>query len=123
MESPCVFCEIAAGLAPAHVVHEWPDAVAFVPRNPVTVEGHILVIPRCHVQDAFEDPVVYGMVSARAAELGALEFPSANLITSIGQPATQTVFHLHVHLALRTEGDGLPLLWTPQQEREREQAS
>lgn len=36
-----------------------------------------------------------------------------NQITSAGPAATQTVFHLHVHLVVRREDDGLSLPWTP----------
>jgi len=35
-----------------------------------------------------------------------------NLITSAGKNATQSVFHLHVHLVPRVAGDGLSLPWT-----------
>jgi histidine triad (HIT) family protein len=38
----------------------------------------------------------------------------ANLITSVGSAATQTVFHLHVHVVPRRAGDGLALPWTSQ---------
>jgi histidine triad (HIT) family protein len=37
-----------------------------------------------------------------------------NLSTSKGEAATQSVFHLHVHVVPRQEGDRLPLPWTPQ---------
>lgn len=107
----CVFCQIGRGLAPATVVREWPDALAIVPRGGVNA-GHVLVIPRVHVADAGVDPVVTAAVMARAAELLA-ELPAANLITSRGSAATQTVFHLHVHIVPRVEGDGLALPWTP----------
>lgn len=43
------------------------------------------------------------------------EHEAANLITSRGGAATQTVFHLHVHVVPREAGDGLALPWTPQQ--------
>ncbi len=36
-----------------------------------------------------------------------------NLITSAGREATQTVFHLHIHVVPRRDGDGLALPWTP----------
>ncbi len=49
----------------------------------------------------------------RAAELMA-GHPTVNLITSKGEAATQSVFHLHVHIVPRQEGDRLPLPWTPQ---------
>lgn len=50
-------------------------------------------------------------VMRRAAELMA-EHRAANLITSKGPEATQTVHHLHV--VPRQADDGLPLPWTPQ---------
>lgn len=111
--SDCVFCLIAAGKAPANVVTDWPDAIAIVPLNPV-VAGHILVIPRVHVEDFAADPIVSAVVMARAAEMISWQrHKSANLITSMGAAATQTVFHLHLHVVPRTEGDGLALPWHP----------
>jgi histidine triad (HIT) family protein len=108
----CVFCAIAAGVAPANVVREWPDAVAFRPLNPVT-DGHTLVIPRAHVDDAAVNPAVTALTMRRAAEL-AEGAGSLNLITSVGTAATQTVFHLHIHIVPREDGDGLSLPWTGQ---------
>ena len=108
----CAFCAIAAGRAPATVVREWPDALAILPRRGGVTEGHVLVLPRVHAADAGTDPAVTAAVMSRAAELMA-ELPAANLITSKGAPATQTVFHLHVHVVPRYPGDGLPLPWTP----------
>jgi len=115
MSKPCVFCEIIAGRSPAQFVYTWPDAVAFVPLNPV-VPGHTLVVPRVHVDDAVADPIVTAVTFARAAWYAPRFCGSCNLITSAGAAATQTVFHLHVHIVPREHGDGLPLPWTPQQE-------
>jgi histidine triad (HIT) family protein len=112
----CVFCAIVGKRAPAKIVHEWSDAVAIVPLDPV-VEGHVIVIPRAHVGDFTADPVVTGAVAARAATLAAAEGWQWNLITSAGEHATQTVMHLHVHLVPRREGDGLALPWTGQRRR------
>lgn len=107
---PCPFCEIVAGRAPATVVREWDDALAIVPLGPV-VNGHILVIPREHVTDFADDPVVSANTTYRAAELAAESDQPMNLITSRGREATQSVFHLHLHLVPRTENDGLALPW------------
>lgn len=109
--APCPFCEIVAGLAPAAVVAEWPGVIAIRPRHPV-VPGHVLVIPRVHVADAGTDPAVSAIAMSAAAELAA-RLDSANVITSKGRAATQTVRHLHLHVVPRRAGDGLHLPWAP----------
>jgi histidine triad (HIT) family protein len=108
-EQPCPFCEIVAGRAPATIVEEWPEAIAIVPLNPA-VEGHLLVIPREHVPDFVAYPKVSAATMLCAAELVA-GMGSYNLITSKGRAATQSVFHLHLHLVPRAENDGLALPW------------
>jgi histidine triad (HIT) family protein len=115
-KTDCVFCQIVAGDSPAVVAANWPDAIAIQPLNPV-VKGHVLVIPRAHVWSFVEDPTVTAAVMARAADFaGKLGMPGegVNLITSAGEAATQTVFHLHVHLVPRYLGDGITLPWTGQ---------
>ncbi len=101
-----------------------PDQVAvFEPLGPVT-PGHLLVLPFRHVRDAAEEPHVTGYVMEHAARLlnhfssPAIGPYEANLITSVGRAATQSVFHLHVHLIPHREGDGLVLPWTDQQARD-----
>ncbi|MBQ0877548.1 HIT domain-containing protein [Streptomyces sp. RT42] len=75
--------------------------------------GRVFVLPRVHVEDAGTDPEVTVVVVRRAAELMA-GHPAVNLITSNREAATQSVFHFHVHVVPRQEGDRLPLPWTPQ---------
>ena len=104
-----VFCDIVQGSAPAAVINEWEDAIAIVPLGPV-VDGHRLVIPKQHVTDFTENPAVSAATAMCAAELAA-DLPAANLITSKGREATQSVFHLHIHIVPRSEDDGLALPW------------
>ena len=107
----CVFCEIVEGSAPAEVVFDWSNALAIVPLDPI-VRGHILVLPKMHVTDFQEDPLVAGMVMQRVAELARiLAYPASNVITSLGRPAAQSIFHLHYHLIPRATDDGLALPW------------
>ncbi|AZS69764.1 HIT family protein [Streptomyces lydicus] len=107
----CPFCLIVCGRAPATVLREWPETIAIRPRHGGVTAGHVLVIPRVHVADVAEDPVVSAATMLRAAELAA-EAGDCNVITSRGPSATQTVRHLHLHLVPRAEGDGLLLPWT-----------
>lgn len=109
-EKPCPFCEIVARRAPATIVRDWPNTLAIVPLNPV-VEGHILVIPKLHVSDFVEAPVTAGETMRRASDLAADLGGPMNLITSRGWEATQSVFHLHLHLVPRAANDGLALPW------------
>lgn len=110
MTVACVFCAIVAGTEPATIVARWIDAIAIRPRRPI-VPGHTLVIPRVHVADFAQDPAVTAATFLHAAQLGR---PPANLITSAGAEATQTVCHLHIHIVPRTARDGLALPWAPQ---------
>lgn len=107
-----MFCDIANGDGP--FIFERPDVVAIVPLNPVTA-GHVIFIPKAHVPDACVDPSIAGDVMEAAAWYVAEQEPiNANIITSIGEAATQTVMHLHVHVVPRRPGDGLALPWTGQ---------
>lgn len=119
----CVFCKIITGKLPSIKVQEWEDTIAIVPLAPVTEDrfengkGHVLIIPKQHVSDFTENPEVTGVTCKRAAEFGNNRGGDMNLITSKGKSATQTVFHLHVHIVPRVEDDNLPLPWTPQQSK------
>ena len=107
----CVFCQIIAGTSPATIVREWRDAIAIVPIGPV-VDGHLLVIPRTHVADWTTGAYVSAITMHAAAELAQeLQLGPCNLITSRGREATQSVFHLHLHIVPRAENDGLALPW------------
>jgi histidine triad (HIT) family protein len=118
-DKPCAFCVIVSGDAPAVIVREWPDAVAILPRGGIGERGdHILVIPRCHVATAIEDPTVTSSVSARAAQLAVeLGWQDLNLIVNVGPYGSQTVQHLHWHVLRRRLGDRILLPWPqPMQE-------
>ena len=119
----CPFCKrIEAGEYEAFTDESnFPSVVWFEPLNPVT-PGHMLFVPTRHVADALTDPYVTAITMEIASRwwgrkwgtLG-IEERDCNLITSVGELATQSVWHLHVHLVPRREGDGLHLPWTGQQ--------
>jgi histidine triad (HIT) family protein len=115
----CLFCKIVAGEIPATVIASDERTVAFMDINPAT-RGHALVVPRAHAKDLLEiEPEDLAAVArmgqrvARAskATLGA---DGINLINSCGADAWQTVFHFHLHVIPRYEGDPLKLPWVPE---------
>lgn len=118
IEGGCVFCAIGRfeDVESGEVLVDLPSFYIMQPLNPVT-DGHVLVIPRRHVTDAAANPELYGVVS-RAAAVHASEVGECNIITSVGEAATQTVNHLHIHVVPREEDDGLHLPWTGQKKAE-----
>lgn len=114
MFSGCPFC--AHNWENLTILAQPTDNIAvIVPLDPVT-PGHVLVIARAHTQDAANDPLIAGDLMYSAAEWVHTEGIEANIITSIGRNATQSIMHTHVHVVPRRPHDGLPLPWTPQHE-------
>lgn len=91
------------------------DVSVIEPLNPVT-QGHVLVISSKHTEDVAATGE-YGIAADLmqvAAEYVDNNDLQANIITSIGPLATQTVFHTNLHIVPRRENDGLQLPWTTQ---------
>jgi histidine triad (HIT) family protein len=116
----CIFCQILAGELPATIVDEDERTIAFMDIAPAT-RGHTLVIPRAHSADLLsvdrEDLHAVAVASQRLARRirERLRADGVNLINSCGAAAWQTVFHFHMHVIPRYEGDPLRLPWTPAQ--------
>lgn len=89
--------------------------VSFEPLRPV-VEGHRLFVPVHHIDSAAADPIVAGHTFAAAAAYVHSAGINANIITSVGRHATQTVFHCHIHVVPRRRQDRILLPWTNQAE-------
>ena len=117
-ETDCIFCKIVAGELPATIVHEDERTVAFMDINPAT-RGHALVVPRRHVRDLLEvgrEDLAATMAAAQELARRAVDrlgAPGVNLLNSCGEAAWQTVFHFHVHVIPRYDGDPLRLPWLP----------
>jgi histidine triad (HIT) family protein len=105
----CPFCNYAG---PSPVLADYGDTFVIEPLEPVT-PGHVLVIPKTHTPSALTSPTIAGQAVMLAAQYANVNgIGACNIITSVGPQATQTVFHLHVHLIPRADGDGLRLPWT-----------
>jgi histidine triad (HIT) family protein len=114
----CIFCKIVAGELPAQIVEEDERTIAFMDISPAT-RGHLLVIPRNHARDLLEvEPEDLHAVIDTAQRVARrvhdrLHPDGVNILSSRGAAAWQTVFHFHVHVIPRYEGDPLRLPWTP----------
>lgn len=109
--TPCVFCEIAAGRATATEICRERDVLAFLdhsPRNP----GHVLVVPLAHAENLLEVPPAtlahmaeLAQRLARALRATDLRTDGLQLLMNTGRPAGQSVFHAHLHLIPRYDGE------------------
>lgn len=116
----CPFCEIVQRDDPdAREVYRDEHVVAFFPDNPATL-GHTLVIPRLHIPDVWSlDQTTAAQLARVTTQLAsavrrAVNPAGLNIIQSNGEAASQTVFHLHVHLVPRWSGDAVGPIWPPQ---------
>lgn len=111
----CVFCAIVDGSAPAIRIHEDDEHIAILDIRPI-VRGHTLVIPKNHHVDLTDTPpqtvasmVTLGQRIARAARTSGLHAAGNNIVINDGKAAFQSVFHIHLHVAPRQNGDKLSL--------------
>ncbi len=107
----CVFCEIVAGRAPAIRVHEDDGFLGILDIRPFT-RGHTLVIPKSHSVDLTDTPaatlaamMALGQRIARATRASGLAATGNNVAINDGKSAMQTVFHIHLHVIPRRDGD------------------
>ena len=108
----CVFCAIVAGEAPAIRIYEDDGYLAILDIRPFT-RGHTLVIPKKHTVDLTDTPpetladmVAIGQRIAKAARATELA-DATNVGINDGSAAFQSVFHVHLHVLPRRNGDKL----------------
>ena len=114
----CIFCQIAAGRAPASIVYEDETALAFMDLNPVT-PGHLLIIPKEHYRNIYDcPPGLAGYLQELGAKLAnpvrrATGCQGMNYFMANEAVAGQDVWHIHLHLLPRYTGDGFGLRLPP----------
>jgi histidine triad (HIT) family protein len=108
----CVFCAIVAGEAPAIRIYEDDGYLAILDIRPFT-RGHTLVLPKQHTVDMTDTPpqtlaemIAIGQRIARAARATELA-DATNIGINDGGAAFQSVFHVHLHVLPRRNGDKL----------------
>jgi len=120
----CIFCKIANGEIPTNKVYEDEVVIAFLDMSQVT-KGHTLLVPKKHIQDIFgyssnDAGAVFKRIPlvANALKDAFSDMQGLNILNNNGEMAYQSVFHSHVHLIPRYNGesDGFGLKWEPAQE-------
>jgi histidine triad (HIT) family protein len=112
----CIFCRIVARQIPATVVHEDEHTFAFMDIGQVN-PGHVLVAVKKHAENIFAlDEAQASAVLRSAARIArginaAFGPAGLSVYQANGKAAGQTVFHFHIHLVPRHEGDGMELTW------------
>ena len=108
----CIFCQIAQGIAPCHLIHEDELTMTLMDVFPVTA-GHVLIISREHFTDIFEASaevlakVASNSVAIAAAIKEEIDLDGLGIHQLNRAAAGQTVFHYHMHLIPRKVGDDI----------------
>lgn len=112
----CIFCQIAARKAPASIVYEDEQVMAFLDIDQPN-DYEVLLIPRQHVEDIYsmEDvlaahilPVAVRIARAIRAASGC---EGLGIFQASGSAAGQEVFHFHLHLTPRNSNDSYRFHW------------
>ena len=116
--SECIFFRIANGEIPSATLYEDDDFRVILDLGPAS-KGHALILPKSHAANIYELPdelagkamVLAKKMAGRMTE--ALECDGFNIVQNNGEVAGQTVFHFHMHLIPRYEGDQVNVTWKP----------
>ena len=114
----CIFCKIANGEIPSATLYEDDEFRVILDLGPAS-KGHALILPKSHAANIYELPdetAGKAMILAKhmAAKMtDALKCDGFNIVQNNGEIAGQTVFHFHMHLIPRYQGDQVGITWKP----------
>ena len=114
--SNCIFCRIVAKEIPAAIVYEDEHTLAFMDAGQVN-PGHVLIAAKGHAENLYElSDAQAGALLRTAARVArgiraAYKPEGLSVYQANGKAAWQSVFHYHMHLVPRREGDGMALTW------------
>jgi histidine triad (HIT) family protein len=112
----CIFCKIANGEIPSATIFEDRDFRVMLDIGPAT-RGHVLILTKEHYDNIFEiDAETAGKLFSLASVIAramkkVLNCDGMNVLQNNGTIAGQTVFHFHLHLIPRYEGDQVQVTW------------
>jgi diadenosine tetraphosphate (Ap4A) HIT family hydrolase len=107
----CIFCKIISGQSEASIVFRDDLVTVFMDIHPVN-PGHLLVVPNEHAssiddvpEDACARMFIVGRRMARALRQSGLRCEGVSLLLADGAAAGQDVFHSHLHVIPRFQGN------------------
>ena len=112
----CIFCKIANGESPSATIFEDRDFRVMLDIGPAT-RGHVLILTKEHYDNIYEiDAETAGKLFSLASVIAramkkVLNCDGMNILQNNGTVAGQTVFHFHLHLIPRYEGDQVQVTW------------
>ena len=114
----CIFCKIANGEIPSATLYEDEDFRVILDLGPAT-KGHALILPKNHFANLFEIPedmdakafILAKKIAKKMKDVFGCD--GVNIVQNNGVAAGQTVFHFHIHLIPRYEGDHACVTWKP----------
>ena len=112
----CIFCKLANGEIPTATLYEDEDFRVILDASPAS-KGHALIIPKEHYANLYElDDELAGKALVLAKKMitkltDILDCDGYNIVQNNGESAGQTVFHFHMHMIPRHNGDGVGLGW------------
>jgi histidine triad (HIT) family protein len=119
----CLFCKIVAGDVDAHRVFEDDACVGFLDNRPL-FHGHTLLVPREHHETLWDLPdELVAPLFANAKLLSAAvrdAMGAQGAFVAMNNVVSQSVPHLHVHVAPRNRKDGLRGFFWPRRKYESE---
>lgn len=107
-----IFTRIVRGEIPSAQIYEDEHTIAFMDINPAS-KGHALVICKEELPGLLDVPpeliTAVAMTTQRVARaiVSALKPDGFNILQNNGAAAGQIVFHYHVHIIPRWNGDGV----------------
>ena len=106
----CLFCAAVSGSLAVASVYDSSTVFAFLDHRPV-FKGHVLVVPRQHVETLTDLPVsdlggYFGAVQRITAAV-TVGLDAGGTFVALNNRVSQSVPHLHTHVVPRTKGDGL----------------
>lgn len=107
----CLFCKIVSNEIPSTKIYEDDHVLAFLDIHPVNI-GHTLVVPKAHHTNLYDTPdetLAHMMAVAKklsVAVKNALDVDGINIEMNNDPAAGQIIFHTHIHIVPRFEGDG-----------------